>query len=133
IIAPKLHSHARTCSGHPRVVSAFTKLLKNMVLPRRVDSRDKPGHDVLLNLRFIRLFADSRPLDHAAYAANSRISRTCAGPTIGRGLRGTHGVPIACSAIRAKLSGPILTAPRLRGMPSPPIKASSTSPASSSG
>src|ERR1700680_1911967 len=52
-------------------------------------------------------------------AASSRISRTCAGPLIGRGLRGTHGVPIACSAIMSKLSGPILTAPRLRGMPSP--------------
>jgi hypothetical protein len=48
-------------------------------------------------------------------AANSRISRTWgAGPAIGRGLRGTQGVSIACSASRAKFSSPIFTAPRLK-------------------
>jgi hypothetical protein len=47
-------------------------------------------------------------------AANSRISRTWAGPAIGRALRGTQGVSIACSASRAKFSGPIFTAPRLK-------------------
>jgi len=54
-----------------------------------------------------------------SHAASSRISRTCAGPAIGRGLRGTHGVSIASSAMRAKLSAPILTAPRLRGIAEP--------------
>src|SRR3954469_2231655 len=33
------------------------------------------------------------------YAASNRISRNCAGLSIWRGLRGTHGVCIACSAI----------------------------------
>ena len=36
-----------------------------------------------------------------SYAANSRISATCAGSAIGRGLRGTHGVAIACLAMRS--------------------------------
>ena len=47
-------------------------------------------------------------------AANSRISRTWAGPAIGRGLHGTQGASIACAARRAKFSGPIFTAPRLK-------------------
>ena len=46
---------------------------------------------------------------------------------------GSHGVAIAPSAMRAKSSGPICTAPRLRGMPRPAMKASSASPASSPG
>ncbi len=48
------------------------------------------------------------------HAANSKISRTCEGPVMGRGLRGTHGVSMACSAMRSKLSGPTLVARRLR-------------------
>jgi hypothetical protein len=62
------------------------------------------------------------------YGANSRISRPCAWPAIGRGLRGTHGVPIACFAISSKLYRPILTAPRLLGISSPAMNRSSTSP-----
>ena len=50
-----------------------------------------------------------------------------------RGLRGTHGVSMARSAIRSKCSGPIPTADRLRGMPRPAMRASSTPPASSPG
>ena len=46
-------------------------------------------------------------------------------PRIARHPKG--GVPIACSAIRSNASGPTFTAPRLRGMPSPAMNASSTS------
>ena len=42
------------------------------------------------------------------YAARSRISRTCAGPSILRGLRGTQGVAIACLRDAVEMLGPDL-------------------------
>jgi hypothetical protein len=58
----------------------------------------------------------------AIQAASSRISRTCAGPSMRRGFRGTQGVCIAPAAMISKLSRPMPTAPRLRGMPSASMK-----------
>ena len=43
-----------------------------------------------------------------AHAASSNISRTSAGPAMGRGLRGTQGVPMACSAMRVEAVAPDL-------------------------
>ena len=42
-------------------------------------------------------------IHRAPYAARSRISRTSAGPPILRGLRGTHGVDIACLRDRVEM------------------------------
>ena len=61
------------------------------------------------------------------FRAPAPVPRSCAGCAAPRACA------IACCAMRSKCSGPTLTSCRLRGMPRPRMKASSTSPASSPG